>query len=133
MFAMRAHRADDRLGAQAGQSTICVCVTNATSAPASVRMRVCQTDYRLPIFTCVASPTSSAPTGPAPRKLVLLSIVAVLPAPSGKVWQAPTAPRQSAQARIAQPSPLWLPVQVSGTHTLDDQPVWKETLNTCTT
>src|SRR3546814_1944540 len=60
MFAMRAHRADDRLGAQAGQSTICVCVTNATSAPASVRMRVCQTDNRLPIFTGVASPTSSA-------------------------------------------------------------------------
>src|SRR3546814_19543688 len=38
MFAMRAHRADDRLGAQAGQSTICVWVTSATSRSAEGRV-----------------------------------------------------------------------------------------------
>src|SRR3546814_8076806 len=58
MLAMRAHRADDGRCRQAGQSTSCVCVTSATSAPSSVRMRVCHTDRRLPIFTGVASPTS---------------------------------------------------------------------------
>src|SRR3546814_10556348 len=82
MLAMRAHRADDRLGIQDGQSTICVWVTSATSAPSSVRMRVCQTDSLLPTFTGVASPTSTDPTGPAPRKLVLLSTVVVPLAPS---------------------------------------------------
>src|SRR3546814_12606268 len=67
MFAMRAHRADDRLGAQAGQRNICVWVTSATSVPASVRMRVCHTDSRFQIFTGTASPTSTDPTGPAPN------------------------------------------------------------------
>src|SRR3546814_9817487 len=89
MLAMRAHRADDRLGIQDGQSTICVWVTSATSAPSSVRMRVCQTDSLLPTFTGVASPTSTDPTGPAPRKLVLLSTVVVPLAPSGSVRKAP--------------------------------------------
>src|SRR3546814_16254176 len=103
MLAMRAHRADDRLGIQDGQSTICVWVTSATSAPSSVRMRVCQTDSLLPTFPGVASPTSNDPTDPTPRKLVLLSTVVIPLAPSGSARTYQTAPRQTAQAM--QPNP----------------------------
>src|SRR3546814_2628304 len=70
--------------------TRCALVTGVQTCALPI---FCHTDSRLLIFTGVASPTSTDPTGPAPRKLVLLSIVVVPVAPSGSVRKAPTAPR----------------------------------------
>src|SRR6202047_3878488 len=67
------------------QSTICVWVTTATSFPSSVSSLVCQTWVRRPRCTGVAVAITVDPSFAPPMKLVLLSIVVVPFASSGKL------------------------------------------------
>ncbi len=87
---------------RAFENTSWVWVTIATSLPSVVVIRVCQTMVRRPRCRGVASPTIRAPTGAAPIKLVLLSIVAVALS-SLRFASVPSAPSVSAKAMMAPP------------------------------
>src|SRR5467141_1789179 len=81
-------------------STICVWVTSATSLPSSVSSRVCQTWVRRPRCTGVAVAMTVIPSFAPPMKLVLLSIVVVPLASSGKLITVAAAPTESANAMM---------------------------------
>src|SRR6516164_9719338 len=85
------------------QRTICVWVTKATSFPSSVSSRVCQTCVRRPRCTGVAVAITVLPSFAPPMKLVLLSIVVVPLASSGRLIRVAAAPTESASAMIAPP------------------------------
>src|SRR3981081_1490694 len=82
---------------------ILVWVPTATSLPCSVSSRVCQTWVRRPRCTGVAIAITVIPSSAPPMKLVLLSIVVVPFASSGKLITVAAAPTESASAMIAPP------------------------------
>src|SRR5271154_1864578 len=89
----------------------------AASLPSSPRISVSTTMTRLPMcsgWLCALT----VPERVAPRKLVLDSMVAVPPAPSGRFRNAHTAPDESARAMTIPPCSTSLPVHRLGAQSM---------------